>query len=136
MQALTPNLAVKSIQETVDYYKTLGFQLEVAIADDKSFSIEFKEDKHYIWAIIKRENIEIMLQDQTSLSEDVGAFFNTLGSSATFYITIENTDSFYEAIKDHVEIYKPIETTWYGQREFYVRDINGYILGFASKGDI
>lgn len=28
---------------------------------------------------------------------------------------------------------KRITTTWYGQREFYIKDINGYILGFASK---
>ena len=27
---------------------------------------------------------------------------------------------------------KEIDTTWYGQREFYVRDCNGYILAFAT----
>jgi hypothetical protein len=28
---------------------------------------------------------------------------------------------------------KPVYTTWYGQKEFYIKDINGYILGFSSK---
>ena len=35
--------------------------------------------------------------------------------------------------KDKVIIYKEIETTWYGQKEFYIKDLNGYILGFTSK---
>ncbi len=25
--------------------------------------------------------------------------------------------------------------TWYGMKEFYVKDINGYILGFAEMGE-
>ena len=39
----------------------------------------------------------------------------------------------YLKIKDKVTIYKEIETTWYGQKEFYIKDINCYILGFTSK---
>ena len=134
MQSLTPNLAVKDIKETVNYYKTLGFNLEVAVAEDRSFGIELKEEKHYVWAMIKRDSVEIMLQEKESLLEDVGTFFTEIGASATFYITVENLDRFYASIKNKVEIYKELETTWYGRQEFYVRDVNGYILGFASKG--
>jgi hypothetical protein len=28
---------------------------------------------------------------------------------------------------------KELETTWYGMREFYIKDCNGYILGFAER---
>lgn len=26
-----------------------------------------------------------------------------------------------------------LKTTWYGMREFYLKDLNGYILGVAEK---
>jgi len=26
-----------------------------------------------------------------------------------------------------------LKTTWYGMQEFYLKDLNGYILGFAEK---
>ncbi|MBU1666873.1 bleomycin resistance family protein [bacterium] len=133
MQMLTPNLAVKNIKESVVYYQNLGFEFQVAVAEDKSFGATFEEDKHYIWAMLKRGNVEIMLQEKESLQKDIGTFFNEIGASCTFYIAIEDVNSFYDGIKGRVEIYKDIETTWYGQREFYIRDINGYILGFSSK---
>ena len=38
----------------------------------------------------------------------------------------------YEKVKDSVQIQKEIETTWYVAEEFYIRDCNGYILGFSE----
>ncbi len=58
--------------------------------------------------------------------------FETLGASSTYYIEVESADEMYDKVKDKVEIYKTIENTWYGAREFYIRDLNGYILGFSS----
>ena len=80
-----------------------------------------------------KDNVSLMLQSIESLKEDVGEFFQNLGASLTMYIEVENVDELYLKIKDKVTIYKEIETTWYGQKEFYIKDINGYILGFASK---
>jgi uncharacterized glyoxalase superfamily protein PhnB len=74
-----------------------------------------------------------MLQSIDSLIEDIGVFFDNVGASLTLYIEVENVDDLYLNIKDKVNMYKDITTTWYGQREFYIKDINGYILGFASK---
>ncbi|EKB58258.1 hypothetical protein HMPREF9700_02066 [Bergeyella zoohelcum CCUG 30536] len=28
-----------------------------------------------------------------------------------------------------------LKTTWYGMQEFYLKDLNGYILGFAEKAE-
>ena len=28
---------------------------------------------------------------------------------------------------------KDIDTTWYGMREFYIQECDGYILGFATQ---
>jgi len=32
-----------------------------------------------------------------------------------------------------VEIVQDLATTWYGMREFYIRDLDGYLLGFGEK---
>ena len=55
------------------------------------------------------------------------------GASVLFYIDVEDIDKVYEKINNRVEITKDIETTWYGMREFYIKDCNGYILGFGEN---
>jgi uncharacterized glyoxalase superfamily protein PhnB len=39
----------------------------------------------------------------------------------------------YENLKDKVTVVKELHTTWYGMQEFYVKDCNGYILGFSQQ---
>ncbi|WP_428739298.1 VOC family protein [Sulfurimonas sp.] len=135
MKTLVPNMAVKSINETVRYYKEhFGFELQMAVdAQKDGFDTELQEGKEYIWAMIINDGVSLMLQSVESLQEDVGVFFDNIGASLTFYVDVEDADSLYKQLQNKVEIYKEIHTTWYGQREFYVKDINGYILGFASR---
>lgn len=42
---------------------------------------------------------------------------------------------FFESIKDRVEIVWPLETMEYGQQEFGIRDLDGYMLAFAEAVD-
>mgnify|MGYP003563255272 CR=1 FL=1 len=57
------------------------------------------------------------------------------GASVSFYMEIDDLDSFYDEIKDKVaEITEP-QLAWYGMKEFYTKDPNGYILGFAEKAE-
>ncbi|AXX89991.1 bleomycin resistance family protein [Arcobacter suis] len=135
MKSITLNLAVNDIASTIKYYQeNFDFELQMLVDESKTiFDTEIKKELNYIWAMIHKDNISIMLQSVESLKEDVGVFFDNIGASLTLYIDVENVDELYLKIKDKVSIYKEIDTTWYGQREFYIKDINGYILGFASK---
>lgn len=135
MKSITLNLAVNDIASTIKYYQeNFDFELQMLVDESKTiFDTEIKKELNYIWAMIHKDNISIMLQSVESLKEDVGVFFDNIGASLTLYIDVENVDELYLKIKDKVIIYKEIDTTWYGQREFYIKDINGYILGFASK---
>ncbi len=38
-----------------------------------------------------------------------------------------------DIIKSKAEVVKDLETVWYGMQEFYIKDCNGYILGFAER---
>ena len=135
MKSLIPNLAVKDIKQTVAYYQdNFGFEIEMLVDSlQEDFSPEIKKDKDYIWALIKKGDISLMLQEENSMKEDIGNFFESIGASITLYIEVDDVDILYEKVKENVEILKPVYTTWYGQKEFYIKDINGYILGFSSK---
>ena len=135
MKSMIVNLAVKDIVSTVKYYQeNFDFELQMLVDESKTnFDTKIKKELNYIWAMIHKDNVSIMLQNTESLKEDVGVFFENIGASLTLYIDVENVDDLYVKIKDKVNIYKELNTTWYGQREFYIKDINGYILGFASK---
>ena len=138
MKAITLNLAVKDIKETIKYYQeNFNFKVQMLVDESKTiFDTQIKEELNYVWAMIYKDNISIMLQSVESLKEDVGVFFDNIGAYLTLYIDGGDGDGLYLKIKDKVTIYKEITTTWYGQREFYIKDINGYILGFSSKNNI
>lgn len=135
MKSLSPNLAVKDIKESVVYYQNnFGFEIEMLVDSlQEDFNPVIKEDKEYIWALIKKGDVSLMLQEKNSMKEDIGNFFNDISASMTLYIEVDDVESLYEKVKENVEILKPIYETWYGQKEFYIKDINGYILGFSSK---
>ena len=135
MKSMIVNLAVNDIASTIIYYQeNFDFELQMLVDESKTiFDTEIKKELNYIWAMIKKDGVSIMLQSIESLKEDIGVFFDNISASLTSYIEVENVDELYLKIKDKVSIYKEIDTTWYGQKEFYIKDINGYILGFTSK---
>jgi uncharacterized glyoxalase superfamily protein PhnB len=126
-------MAVQDVRETVEYYvKHFGFTIVMAVSEDKSsVGDTLVEGKAYVWANIMHGDVGFMFQRTDTFKDDVGDFFGELGASSTYYIEVEDVDTLYEKVKSEVEIVKSIENAWYGMREFYVRDCNGYILGFA-----
>ena len=135
MKRLTPNMAVKDVTKSVEYYVgNFGFKIAMVVSDDKSSMGQLLEEgKTYVWANIMSGDVGLMFQSVESMQEDVGAFFSEIGSSQTLYIEVEDAAALYECVKAKVEIHKELETMWYGTQEFYVRDLDGYILAFSSR---
>jgi len=59
----------------------------------------------------------------------------SIGASVSFYMEIEGLESFYNDIKNKVKEITEPKLAWYGMNEFYAKDPNGYILGFAEKSE-
>ena len=135
MKRLTPNMAGNNVKETVNYYvDNFGFNLAMVVSDDKSsVGDRLEEGKTYVWANVMHGEVGLMFQSVESMREDVGDFFQRIGSSATLYIEVDDAEKLYREVKDRVEIHKVLDRTWYGAQEFYVRDCNGYILAFSSR---
>lgn len=133
---LTPNFEVRNIRETVEFYQSvLDFSLTMAVPETQDGIEQAMVDgKEYRYALVSKDNIEMMFQRTDSFKEDVSfAKDLSLGASVSFYMEIDGIDDFYSQIKDKNIKPTELKTAWYGMREFYIKDNNGYILGFAEK---
>jgi uncharacterized glyoxalase superfamily protein PhnB len=135
---LTPNLEVSDIAETVRFYQsTMGFSLTAAVPDTQDgVDQEIIEGKSYVFAMMMRDGLELMFQRSDSFKHDVEIATDLeIGASVSFYIEIEGIKEFYNELKEKVSVITEMKTTWYGTNEFYMKDINGYILGFGEKAN-
>lgn len=127
---------VEDVRKAVQFYtNTLGFALRMAVEKGTNEIVEtLDEAGDYVYALVSSNGVEIMFQEKESLLEDLpGIETSKIGGSVSFYFEVEHVDDMYEALKKKVDIVKELATTWYGMREFYIRDCNGYILGFAEQ---
>ena len=131
---VTPNLAVKNVRESIEFYTQLGFSLRIAITDKKELHQALDAASHYIYAQVTIGDLEIMLQSKESVMEDLPFLKNlSLTSSINLFCEVAGIEAFFASLKNKVEIVKPLNITWYGMQEFYIRDNNGYLIGFAEK---
>lgn len=136
MQKITPNLMVKDVKETVDFYKNnFGFELIMAVPETQDGILtEIPEDKKVVYALVKNGDAEIMFQSEESFKNDIPTLKDRqIGASASFYIEVENHEELYNTLKEKVKVVKELFTTWYGMKEFYICDNNGYVLCFAEQ---
>ncbi len=135
---LTPNFEVSNIKETVSFYSEhFGFKLVMAVPESQN-GIEqtFASEKKYVYAMMQKDNVELMFQRSDTFKNDV-VFSKDLsiGATVSFYMDIEGIKEFHETLKGKNLQTTDLKTTWYGMQEFYLKDLNGYILGFAEKAD-
>lgn len=122
--SLSPNVVVDDVNQAVDYYtKNLGF----------NFITSVPESGKYNWAMVMRDGITLMFQSLPSIQEDLPELGITRkGSMGTFFIEVTGIDQWYEQIKEKVDVIGEMRTTFYGKKEFTIRDLNGYFLMFAE----
>jgi uncharacterized glyoxalase superfamily protein PhnB len=133
---LTPNFAVANIRQTVQFYReNLGFELVMAVpVTQDGVEQQLADGKEYVYAMMKKDNIELMFQQLDSFSEDVIlAGKIPVGASVSFYMEGKGIESFYAEMKSRNIKISELKLTWYGIKEFYLKDNNGYILGFAEE---
>lgn len=133
---LSPNFEVSDIKKTVAFYsENFGFKLVMVVPESQD-GIEqaLTEDKEYVYAMMQKDNVEFMFQRSDTFKNDV--IFSkelTIGATVSFYMDVEGIKAFYETLKSKNLQITELKTTWYGMQEFYLKDLNGYILGFAEK---
>jgi uncharacterized glyoxalase superfamily protein PhnB len=138
LNKLTPNFAVADIRQTVQFYReNLGFELIMAVpATQDGVDTQLAGDREYVYAMMKKEQIELMFQQQDSFHEDISLAGNEpVGASVSFYMQGKDIEPFYAGLKNRDIQVSDLKLTWYGIKEFYMKDNNGYILGFAEEAE-
>lgn len=122
MLSISPNIFVKNLLATIDYYKLLGFEVTVTVP----------EEGDLVFAMMVCGSVTFMFQTFESLSEELPQVLRQDGGSLLLYIHVKDIRKFHERIKDKVNIIKGLETTFYGATEFSILDLNNYVLTFAE----
>ena len=122
MESVSPNIFVKDLSKTIDFYKQLGFELTMTVP----------ETGDYVFALMTCGKITFMFQTFESLADELPTISRQDGGSLLLYIQIKEIRKFHDQVKEKVKIIKGLEKTFYGSTEFAIQDINNYILVFAE----
>lgn len=122
MESLAPNIFVKDINATIEFYKNLGFEKVMSVP----------ETGNYDWAMLANQGITLMFQTYASLGNDLPQISRKDGGSLLFYIRLKGIRAFHDKIKSKAKVIVELNKTFYGATEFSILDNNGYVLTFAE----
>ena len=122
MDSISPNIFVNDINETIDFYKQLGFNVVATVP----------EQGDLVWAMMTCGNVTFLFQTFESLGNDLPMISRQSGGSLLLYIQTTEIRKFFDQIKDNVKVVKELEKTFYSATEFSIEDNNGYLLTFAE----
>ena len=128
---LIPEFDVFDLEETLHFYvDLLGFKIEY----------DRKEER---FAYLSFEKVQMMVQeiDKGNNKWQTGKLEYPLGRGINFEIDVESIDEIYNRLKsENYEIFVDVEEHWYrkdnvllGNKEFLVKDPNGYLLRFSEE---
>ena len=121
VDSANPCFPVADIGMTIRWYKEqLGFTPD-----------PFPANEPYVFAILRRDDIEIMLQRLQNYQKP-DLYNRRDGGVWDAYIRMRGVKQFYNEIKEKVETLQPLRKQPYGQWEFEVKDPNGYVLVFSE----
>jgi len=120
-RSIAPVFLVADVGATIQWYQAkLGF-----------WSHPFPSTEPYVFAILFRDHIEIMLQRLENYQKP-DDYARRPGGVWDAYVRTSAVKELYEAVKDNVEIVQQLRQQPYGAWEFEVRDPNGYVLVFSE----
>jgi len=123
MESLSPNIFVRDMGKTMEFYKLLGFNVTMSVPDTGS---------EFVWVMMNNGSVTFMFQTFDSLADDLPQISRTDGSSLLLYINLKNIHEFFDSVKGKVQVLKGLEKTFYGATEFSILDNNNYVLTFAE----
>jgi uncharacterized glyoxalase superfamily protein PhnB len=124
MESLSPNLFVKDIRATLDFYKLLGFSL--------TMSVPGENDDDLVWAMVTNGKVTFMFQSFKSIGDTLPKIKRQEGGPLLFYIKVQHIREFFESIREKTTLVHGLQKTFYGATEFSIVDINDFMLTFAE----
>ena len=123
-----PELSVTNLENSLHFYKLVGFKLEYDRPENR-------------FAFISLGEIQFMLQEISNDDKwNIVPITYPFGNGINFQLEVDNVDNIYDNLKNaNYEIAFDIEENWYrqdnkllGNKEFLVQDPDGYLLRFSE----
>lgn len=123
---VTPNLFADRIEPSIDFFKKVGFNLDV----------EVPEDDHIGFAILVNGPNQVMYQTRQSLRDDSEAFLPAADgtSPSLLFITVSDVEGVAQALEGY-EIIMKMRDTFYGAKEISFLEPAGHVVTFAEFAD-
>jgi uncharacterized glyoxalase superfamily protein PhnB len=133
MKNLTPVIIVDQIEPCLPFWiERLGFQKTAEVPEGDKLG----------FVILVKGAVEVMYQTRASVAKDLGTTvapgihpasgaINPSKDLVTLYIQVEKLDPVMAALKG-IEVVVPERKTFYGAREFGVREPGGIVVLFAE----
>lgn len=122
MESLAPNIFVKDMNATIEFYTNLGFAKIMSVPETGS----------YDWAMLTNGGVTFMFQTYGSLGSDLPQIGRKEGGSLLFYIRLKGIRAFHDKIRSKAKVIVELNKTFYGATEFSIVDNNNYVLTFAE----
>jgi len=121
LESTVPCFSVADVGQTMRWYEELlGFS-----------SHPFPKNEPHAFAILTRDDIEIMLQRIENYQKPDLYNLRSVGVWDV-YIRMRGVKELYNELREKVEILRPLQKQPYGDWEFEVKDPNGYVLVFSE----
>ena len=122
---LTPNLLVASVERSLAFYvDTLGFERGMTVPDQAPFA----------FGSVTAGPVEIFFNDAAGAVKEYPGFAGKpIGATGTLFIEVDGVNALHDRLVLRVKVVMPIETKFYGMREFAIEDPDGYVITFAER---
>lgn len=111
-----PMIHVPDVRATIDWYKAIDFQV---------LDIN-EEDGEVNWAMLAFGDSAVMFNAGGRLTSDDRR-------EVDLYVHTADVEQLYERLRTGVHIREDLHDTFYGMREFVVRDLNGFWVTFGQE---
>lgn len=119
-----PCVSVADTAASIAFYKKLGFDVDSSTSRPGDDIHMLLHQGEFCCMIYRNEDLKEwlpVLRDQP------------IGFAGMLYLAVDDLEAAFERVSPHAEVVKPLTEDHTGQREFYIRDLDGYVIGFNDK---
>lgn len=135
VNSMSTNLMVLDVAEAVRFYsEVIGGEVAFVVDDQQQTSMDGTIPDNAVFASVRMGTGEVMFQERSNLVEDAPMVEADSSPSGTFamYMRVDAVDEVIARLPESTEILKPVQFTWYGMKEIWIRDPAGYVLTIGS----
>jgi uncharacterized glyoxalase superfamily protein PhnB len=115
-ERIVPMIHVPDVAATADWYASIGFEIRGTNHECENGEID--------WALLRLGESDIMLSAGGHASSEPRREFD-------LYTHVDDVDGLRSRLDGKAEIVEDLHDTFYGMREFIIRDCNGFWITFG-----